>query len=119
MALLFQLGEGSVTEVREAMDDPPSYSAVRALLGLLLEKGHVRHKKDGRKYVYSPAVAPSKARKSAMHHLVRTFFGGSMERAVSYLLDSEAKKLSDEELDRLATRIAEARQDRQDPTGNR
>lgn len=109
MDVLFRLGEGSVADVRAEMAAPPSYSAVRALLGLLAEKGHVRRRKVGRKYVYTPAVPAAHARRNALRHLVRTFFDGSTEKAFAWFLDSEAKELGDEELDRLAERIEAAR----------
>jgi len=109
MDVLFRLGEGSVTEVRAEMGAPPSYSAVRALLGLLGEKGHVKHRKVGRKYVYAPTLPASRASRNALRHLLRTFFDDSVERAFAALLDSEAKNLSDGELDRIAERISQAR----------
>src|SRR5450432_3529489 len=75
--ILYRLGKAGVAEVRASLPDPPTYSAVRGMLGLLEEKGHVRHQRDGMRYVYSPVIAPTKARQSALRHLVSTFFDGS------------------------------------------
>ena len=78
MEIIYSHGEASVSDVLEAMHDPPSYSAVRAMLRILEEKGHLRHKRDGRKYVYLPTVTPAKARRSAMRNLLQTFDNGSL-----------------------------------------
>ncbi len=107
--ILYRLGEGAVGDVLAAMAEPPSYSAVRALLNLLVEKGHVRHRKDGKRYVYAPRVSPEKASVSALQHVLRTFFDGSVEKAVASVLDEESARLSDAELARLAARIEAAR----------
>lgn len=106
---LFRLGRASAADVRSALPDPPSYSAVRALLRILEEKGHVRHEQDGPRYVYMPTVARENAKRSAMRHMVQTFFEGSTAQAISALLDSSSAKLDDDELDRLSRMIAEAR----------
>ncbi len=111
MDVLFQRGRATATEVREALADPPSYSAVRALLRILEDKGHVRHEEEGLKYVYVPVVTREKASKSAIRHLVSTFFDGSAEKAVAALLDASAAKLSIAELDRLAQLIDKARKE--------
>ena len=84
---LYRVGEADVTGVLENMPDPPSYSCVRSLLRILERKGHVRHKKQGARYVYLPAQSRDKARKTALEHIVKTFFDGSMEHAVAALLD--------------------------------
>ena len=89
----------------------PSYSTVRTQLRVLEDKGHVRHDEDGVRFVYMPAVARSAARKSALRHLVDTFFDGSPEKAVAALLGGEGAKLTDEQLDRIADMIANARKD--------
>src|SRR3954468_21768779 len=94
MDLLFAAEGLTAAEVRERMPDPPGYSAVRALLRILEEKGHVRHEERGPRYVFSPVVSPAKARKSAMKALVQTFFGGSSEQAVAALIDESRSKLS-------------------------
>lgn len=109
MDLIYRLGKATAAEVRTGLADPPSYSAVRALLRVLEEKGHVRHEHDGPRYVYLPTVSRDRAKRSALARVVRTFFDGSIENAVSTLLDSSAKKLSDQELDRLASIIERAR----------
>jgi len=101
MDILYQRGRASAAEILEALPDPPTYSAVRAKLRVLEEKGHVRHEEHGLRYVYSPAVPRHAARKSALRHLVETFFDGSAENAVAALLGGEGSKLSDEELDRI------------------
>jgi predicted transcriptional regulator len=106
---LYQLGEATVNEVMERMPDPPSYSAVRATLRVLEEKGLVRHRVDGPRYIYIPVLAASKAAGAAVRHLVQTFFAGSTEQAVMALLESNDIKLSDPELERLAQRIRESR----------
>ncbi len=109
MDVLFRLGEATGAEVMEGLPDPPSYSAVRAMLRILEEKGEIAHTQDGPRYVYRPTVAPEKARRSALRHVLRTFFDGSAERAVAALLDDAGNHLSDAELDRLASLIEQAR----------
>ncbi len=111
MDILYQRGKASAAEVREAMADAPSYSAVRAMLRVLEEKGHVRHQEEGLKYVYAPVVAREKAKRSAVKHLLETFFGGSPEQAVAALLDVSATKLTQEELDRMAEMIEKAKKE--------
>lgn len=107
--LLYQLGEASAADVREAMTDPPTDSAVRAVLSLLVDKRHARSRREGRRYLYAPRVPQAQARRSALRHVIETFFGGSAEEAMTALLDAEARRLSDEELERLAERIEDAR----------
>jgi predicted transcriptional regulator len=109
MDVLHRRGHATAREVMEEMPDPPSYSAVRALLRLLEERGHVKHALEGQHYVYSPMLAPSSARKSALAHVVRTFFGGSNGEAVVALV--ERTKLSRDELDRIALVIAKAKKE--------
>lgn len=109
MDILYRRGRATAHEVLEDLAEPPSYSAVRALLRLLEERGHVKHTIDGQRYVYAPAVARSDARKSALSHLVKTFFGGSVEDAVAALVDRS--KLSREELDRLSDIIERAKKE--------
>jgi predicted transcriptional regulator len=106
---LFKLGRASAAEVRSQIPDPPSYSAVRALLRILEEKGHVRHEQDGPRYLYMPTVGRDSAKRSALRHLVQTFFEGSAAQAISALLDSSSSKLEDAELDRLARLLDQAR----------
>ncbi len=111
MDVLYARGEATAADVREAIADPPSNSAIRGLLRVLVEKGHLQHRQDGPRYVYTPRLARDKARKSALAHLLRTFFGGSAEDAVTALLDLKSQSLSEEELGRIAKRIEEARRE--------
>ena len=111
MDVLYELGRATAAEVRERLPDPPSYSAVRAMLRILEDKGHLRHKQDGPRYVFSPAVPREQARESALRRVVRTFFDGSPESAMSALLDLGVEDLDEEALRRLADRIAEARKE--------
>jgi BlaI family transcriptional regulator, penicillinase repressor len=111
MEILYQRGKASAAEVRELMPEAPSYSAVRAMLRVLEEKGHVRHQEEGLKYVYAPVVAREKAKRSAVKHLLDTFFGGSPEQAVAALLDVSATRLTREELERMAEMIEKARRE--------
>jgi len=97
--------------VLAAIAAPPSYSAVRALLRILEEKGHIRHEQDGPRYVYLPIVSRDRASKSALKHLVQTFFDGSTQSAVAALLNLDAFSLSDEDFDRLSEMIEEARKE--------
>ena len=94
--------------MRAALPDPPSYSAVRGMLNLLKDKGHLRHESDGLRYVYMPVVEPAEARRSAMAHVVRTFFGGSPAEAASALFDLPDGKLSREELAQLSRLVKQA-----------
>lgn len=103
-----RLGEAAVADVRSNLADPPSYSSVRAMLGLLVEKGHLKVRQDGKRYVYRPAESPKKAQRNALDRVVTTFFGGSTADAVAALLDASSKSLSQEELDRIQTMIREA-----------
>jgi len=104
--ILYRLGKASVAEVRTSLPDPPSYSAVRGMLNLLEGKGHVRHRRDGMRYVYAPAVAPGKARQSALRHLVSTFFEGSTLAAAAALIEMSDTRLSPGEREQLAALIA-------------
>ena len=110
MEIVYIRGEATVAEVLGDLPDPPSYSAVRALLRVLETKGLLVHRQDGPRYVYRPTVPHREARVSALHRLVRTFFDGSASEAVATLLDLEAESLSTEELERLGAKIADARQ---------
>lgn len=111
MDILHRRGRATAHEVMADLADPPSYSAVRTFLRLLEERGHVRHHQDGPRYVYTPTVARREAQKSAMTHLVDTFFDGSVENAVATLVESSKAKLSAEELDRIAALIAKAKKE--------
>jgi|SRR5262245_40157477 predicted transcriptional regulator len=110
MDVIYRRGRATAAEVLEDLPDPPSYSAVRALLRLLEEKGHVQHEQDGPRYVYAPTVARDRARRSALKHVVRTFFDGSASEAMAALLDGETR-LDDAELDRLSAMIEQARKE--------
>jgi predicted transcriptional regulator len=108
MNVLFRRGEGTVADVMDEMPDPPSYSAVRAMLRTLEDKGHVKHHEDGPRYVYKPTVAKESARQNAVDHLVKTFFDGSTAQAVAALLDGSARALTKEERARLTALIRRA-----------
>jgi BlaI family transcriptional regulator, penicillinase repressor len=109
MDILYQGGKLSAAAVREAMPDAPSYSAVRAMLRVLEEKGHVKHQAEGLKYVYVPTVARDKAKRSAVKHLVDTFFADSPAQIVAALFDISSTRLTHEELDRMSEMIEKAR----------
>ena len=110
MDVIYRRGRATAAEVLEDIPDPPSYSAVRAMLRLLEEKGHLRHEQDGPRYVFLPIVNRDRARRSALTHVVRTFFDGSATEAVAALLN-DGGKLSDAELDRLSAMIEQAREE--------
>ena len=111
MDVIYRHGKVTAAEVLAELPDPPSYSAVRAMLRLLEEKGHVRHEQDGPRYVFLPTVNRDKARRSAMRHLVRTFFDGSTEDAVAALLQNDTGGMSDLELERLSQLIDSAKKE--------
>jgi predicted transcriptional regulator len=111
MDILYQRGKGSASEVREAMEAAPGYSAVRAMLRVLEEKGHVKHQAEGLKYVYVPVVARDKAKRSAVKHVMETFFNGSAEQIVAALLDVSSTRLTREELDRMSEMIEQAKKE--------
>ena len=111
MDILFRRGRASVADVLDDLPDPPSYSAVRALLRVLEEKGHVEHEQDGPRYVYKPTLSQSEARESAMRRLLRTFFDGSPEKAAAAFLGMSAAEVSDEEIERLAELIERTRRE--------
>jgi predicted transcriptional regulator len=110
MDVLYERGRATAAEILAALPDPPSYSAIRALIKVLEDKGHVRHQEDGPRYVFTPSVPRSKARRSAVKHLLQTFFDDSASEAVASLLGS-AGKLKPEELDKIEELIARARKD--------
>ncbi len=111
MDILHRRGRATAHEVMDDLADPPSYSAVRTFLRLLEERGHVRHEQDGPRYVYTPTVARREAQRSAITHLVDTFFDGSVENAVATLVESSKPKLSAQELDRIAALVAKAKKE--------
>jgi len=110
MDVIYRLGRAAVSDVLERLPDPPSYSAVRAMLRILEEKGHLRHEQEGPRYLYLPTVPREAAKESALKHVLRTFFGGSTTAAVAALLDLSDTRLSEAEADRLSQLIENARQ---------
>jgi predicted transcriptional regulator len=109
MDVLYRRGRATVAEILAEIADPPGYSAIRAKLRVLEEKGHVRHEAEALRYVYLPVVSRERARRSALQHLLDTFFAGSAGQAVVALLDLPATRLSPEEQKRLSKLIQEAR----------
>jgi predicted transcriptional regulator len=110
MDILYQRGRATAQEILDAMPDPPTYSAVRAKLRVLEEKGHIRHQEEALRYVYLPVVAREAARKSALRHMVSTFFEGSVQDTVAALLDLSSANLSKGDFDRISNLIEEARE---------
>lgn len=112
MDVIHRMGEATAAQVQDAIPDPPSYSAVRALLTVLQDKGLLKHGKRGRAYVYRPIMSQQKVRESALKHVVQTFFDGSVASVVTSLVNSSDKKLSDEEFERLEKLVREKRKQR-------
>jgi predicted transcriptional regulator len=111
MDIIFRAGKATATEVMDAMGDPPSYSAVRATLRVLEQKGMLRHEDDGTRYVYRPTVNRDKARQNALDHLMATFFEGSVANVVTALLEKSSSELSKDELDQIESLISGARKE--------
>jgi len=111
MDILYRRGRATANEVMADLSGTPSYSTVRTQLRVMEEKGHVRHEEEGLRYVYTPAVPRHAARRSALRHLVETFFDGSAEKTVAALLGSEGTRMSDDELDRIAELVEKARKE--------
>jgi len=109
MDIAYEMKEVSALQVLERLPEPPSYSAVRALLRVLEQKGHLVHRQDGPRYVYTPRLPKDKARKNALSHLVRTFFDGSTESVMATLLDISEENLSEDDFRRLTELIEKAR----------
>jgi predicted transcriptional regulator len=109
MDVLYELGRATAAEVMKALPGEPSDSTVRTQLRVLEAKGHVRHEEEGQKYVYLPVVPRRVVRRSALKHVVNTFFDGSVEKVVAALLGPDGGKLTEEELDRIAYLVAKAR----------
>ena len=109
MDILYQLGRATAADLMKALPGEPSDSTVRTQLRVLESKGHVRHEEEGLKYVYLPVVPRRVVRKSALKHVVNTFFDGSVEKVVAALLGPDGGRLSDEELDRISDMVAKAR----------
>ena len=109
MEVVYTLGRATVADVRAALEDPPSYSTVRAMLRILEEKGHLRHRQDGPRYMYLPVISSDRARRSILKDVVKRLFNNSTENAVAALLESSSASMSDDELERLERLIASAR----------
>ena len=109
MEVIYRLGRATVAEVLAQLEDPPSYSAVRAMLRILEEKGHLRHEQDGPRYLYLPVVSSERARRSILQDVVKRLFDNSTEKAVAALLESSSARMSDAELERLRRLISAAR----------
>ena len=106
-----RLGEAPVAEVRANLADPPSYSAVRTMLGLLVDKGWLKYRRDGKRYLYRSAISRERSQRTALRRLLGTFFGGSADDAVAALLDLSARDMTDEQWDRVAQLIEKARKE--------
>jgi len=111
MDVLYRRGRATAQEILEGMPDPPTYSAVRAKLRVLEEKGHIRHQEEALRYVYLPVVARDAARKSALRHMVSTFFEGSVQDTVAALLDLSSANLKSADLDRISELIEQAKKE--------
>jgi predicted transcriptional regulator len=111
MDIIYELNEATAAQVLEKLPNPPSYSAVRALLRVLEEKGHLSHKQDGPRYVFVPTLPRDEARENALKHLVNTFFDGSTEKVVAALLDISDEKFSEDDYQRLSQLIENARKE--------
>src|SRR5262249_5320128 len=109
MDVLYRSGRATAAEVRASLPDPPSYSAVRAMLRILEQKGHIRHEQDAARYVFIPTIPRDAAKRSALRHLVNTFFEGSASQVMTALLDMSVRDLSEAELARMRQLITEAR----------
>lgn len=111
LEIIYQLGEASVGDVLERMPDPPSYSAVRTMIRQLEQKGYLRHRRQLTKYVYRPVESHDSASKSALMHVLQTFFGGSAPDAVAAILDATSADLSDDDLQRLRKLVNQAKRE--------
>ena len=111
MDVIYRLGEASVADVVARMPDKPAYNSIRVTLGILEKKGYVTHRQDGQRYIYRPALSPEKATKSALRHLLKTFFAGSPSKAILTLLDMSSERLTQTDLDQLAEWIEHARKE--------
>jgi predicted transcriptional regulator len=105
MDIVYKLGETSVSDVQERIEDDPGYDSIRVTLSILAKKGHLTHRRDGRRYIYSPTVSRKRASRSAARSLIETFFGGSPSEAILTMLDVSSAKLSEKELDEIAALI--------------
>ncbi len=112
MDLVYRMGEASAADIHRHLPDPPTYTTVRGLLRILVDKGHLRHEQDGKRYVYEPTTPRPAAGASSIAHVVNTFFGGSTPDAFAALLGAQRKRISDADLERLSRLIAKARRGR-------
>jgi predicted transcriptional regulator len=112
MEIVYRKSRASVEEIRAAMAAPPSYSAVRVIVNVLERKGHLRHTKRGRKYVYWPSTPRASAIKGALKHLLRTYFSDSLPKAVAAMVQLHARDLTDEDIRQLVQTIEESRRER-------
>lgn len=112
MDLVYRMGQASAADIHRDLPDAPTYTTVRGLLRILVEKGHLQSEQDGKRYVYKPSTPRPAAGASSIAHVVNTFFGGSTSEALAALLGSQRKKISDEELARLSRLVSKARRDR-------
>lgn len=112
MNIIYARGQATAAEIHEALPDPPTFSATRAVIRTLEEKGHIVHQEQGLRYIYLPVVPADKARRSALSHLVTTFFQGSPSRLMATLLEGSAAKVTEEELNQLEQMIRRARQEK-------
>jgi BlaI family transcriptional regulator, penicillinase repressor len=110
MDILFRRGEATAAEVMGDLPDPPTYSSVRSILSILVEKGHVTHREEGLRYIYLPAASTKQAREDALRHVIRTFFNGSTDQTIAAVLRMSDSKLSDGEIERLQERIRRVQQ---------
>jgi BlaI family penicillinase repressor len=110
--ILYEQGKATAASIQAALPDPPSYSAIRALLRILEEKGHVTHESDGPRYVFRPRVGKERARKNALRHMVQTFFNNSASDAVAALLEGSSAQLKPEDLVRMEGLIERARMEK-------
>jgi predicted transcriptional regulator len=115
MDVAFRLGEASAAQILENLPDPPSYSSVRALLAILERKGHLKHREEEGKYIYSPIKARSAVARRALRRVVQTFFEGSLEKTVVALLQTEDRRLSADELKRIQSLIAHSQNKEKKP----
>jgi BlaI family transcriptional regulator, penicillinase repressor len=112
MNIIYARGQATAAEIHEALPDPPTFSATRAIIRTLEEKGHIRHEEQGLRYVYAPVIPADKAKRSALAHVVSTFFGGSPSHLMATLLESSTGDVTDAELDRLERLIQRAKQEK-------
>ena len=111
MDIIYELNQATASQILERLPNPPGYSAVRALLRVLEEKGHLTHKQDGPRYVFAPTIPRDEARENALKHLVNTFFDGSTEKVMAALLDISDERLSEDQYQRLSQLIEKARKE--------